>query len=150
MKMKKALSHSMGERNTEADLMESVIGNRAKFVFQAHLATDSSSVGSIYNPKKWIHFYAKDASDGNRHTWFKGAQVLIAAYGTNGGHVATIGCSPVTLTFVDGAATATLAFVGSTAVTVIKDGEWNVKIKKFHCLGENIATSFPWKFRFKT
>ena len=149
MKLKDAKSHAMGERNTEADLIQSVIGNRAKFVFAAHVATDSSSVGTLYKPKKRIRIYVRDAAAGNQHTWFQGVQGTIGAFGTIGGHVATLKCVPVTLTFIDGSTGATIEITGSTKATV-KDGDiWNVRTKHFRCLGESIATQHIWKWDFK-
>ena len=143
MKMKNAKSHAMGERNTEADLIQSVIGNRAKFVFAAHVVTDSSTAGSLYRPKKRVQIYAKDAATGNRHTWFKGVQVKASAFGTAGAAgAATLRVVPATLTFVDGQAACTVQFQAGRWATVIDTN-------KFRCLGENIATQHIWKWYFK-
>jgi hypothetical protein len=150
MKLKNAKSHALGERNTEADLIQSVIGNRDKFVFVASLATNSSSAGTVASPKTMIKFYVKDAAAGNRHTWFQGDQVTIGAFGTNGASVATLQCSPVTLNFVDGAATATVAMLDSAFATIRKTGKFNVRVKHFRCLGESIATRAVWKHYYKT
>ncbi len=150
MELKNALSHSMGERNTEIDLIQSMIGNRTKFVFAAHVATDSSTVGTVYNPKKRIQVYAKDAADGNRHTWFQGNQVVIAGFGSLTGSPATITCTPATLTFTNGAAAATISIAaGSHYATMIDTYVWNVRTNHFHCAGESIATQHIWKWYFK-